>query len=290
MTPLAQRFFRQLTLPVRQRQVSDEGGVLDKLDDLHCFEMSAVSAAVNRAIENEKEHVVEACAHLVRKLFLPSPRTWLEYRHDSEDSPGCRGSRTAVLIERSSDKEPAKYLLSLVIDDPLCSIPIGAFWSPSAIDAGKTWAGQATIVTGYNGSMSPEQRRSVLNRFVCETLLFVDMINTPGLIGLKSHDPHRGLARDLRRSGAGRYPLRAWSEVVIHPDTIEAGDAEHETGLTGRKCLHFVRAHRRRFYDGSETVVTHHWRGDAALGIKRTRYRVAPPLNPPIISGNPAKA
>jgi hypothetical protein len=112
------------------------------------------------------------------------------------------------------------------------------------------------------------------NRFIAMAMLALDIIGQPTLCHLKVHQPHRGLERALRRGGVGKYPLLAWHEVVIKPQDRPLTQREIEGHLTGRKCLHFVRGHRRRYRDGRETRVTHHWRGDPALGIARTRYRV----------------
>lgn len=106
------------------------------------------------------------------------------------------------------------------------------------------------------------------------TTLALDLINTPGIVGMKQHAPHRGLARKLSAAGVGRYPLQAWSEVTVKTHTV-FDDGEYQSGDTFRKCLHFVRAHRRHYRSGHETIVRAHWRGDPALGIKRTRYKVA---------------
>jgi hypothetical protein len=272
MTPLAQKFFRQLTLPKKDRRVMDNAGTLAKLDGLHCFELSAVADAVNAAIENEGAHVVRAAAQIAHQLFLPAERTWLEVRHEGDNvhAWAMPGERTAVLIEAIA---PGKYRLTLVLGELLASLPIGTFEVTNSPLA-SPWIGRAIANKGFNDRATPEQRQAMLNRFIVETLLFLDMINTPGLVGLKSHQPHRGLERSLRQNGVGKYPLRAWSEVLIKPGVIEAGPEDHEGHLTGRKCLHFVRAHRRQFQDGRQTIVTHHWRGDPALGIKRTRYRI----------------
>jgi hypothetical protein len=112
-----------------------------------------------------------------------------------------------------------------------------------------------------------------LNRFIGMAVLTLDLINTPGLIGLKQREIHKGLARDLSR--VGRYPLLAWSEVVLKHQTRRAEPGERLSGATYHKCLHFVRSHLRHYRDGGVTVIPAHWRGDPALGIKRTRYRVA---------------
>jgi hypothetical protein len=114
-----------------------------------------------------------------------------------------------------------------------------------------------------------------INHGIAFAVLALDLINTPGLVGLRQHDPHRGLARKLYTVRSGSYPLRGWSEIVLKHQTRIADDAEHHTGTTFHKCLHFVRSHLRHYRDGKVTVIPAHWRGDPALGIKRTRYLVA---------------
>lgn len=113
-------------------------------------------------------------------------------------------------------------------------------------------------------------------RFIGMTVLTIDLLNTSGVVGLKQHMAHPRLARDLGRIGAGRYPLMAWSEVVLKAETRFAELGERVTGTTYHKCLHFVRSHLRHYRrDGKVIVIPAHWRGDPALGIKRTRYRLA---------------
>lgn len=111
------------------------------------------------------------------------------------------------------------------------------------------------------------------HRFIGMCVLTLDLINTPGLVGLRQHDPHRGLAKKLNMVGS--YPLRSWSEVVLKHQTRTAEPTDRHTGATYHKCLHFVRSHRRHYQNGKVTVIPAHWRGDPALGIKRTRYLVA---------------
>jgi hypothetical protein len=113
------------------------------------------------------------------------------------------------------------------------------------------------------------------HRIIGMCVLTLDLINTPGLVGLRQHDPHRGFARRLAAYRSGSYPLRGWSEIVLKHQTRIAEEAEHHTGATFHKCLHFVRSHLRHYRDGKVTVIPAHWRGDPALGIKRTRYRLA---------------
>lgn len=113
-----------------------------------------------------------------------------------------------------------------------------------------------------------------LNRFIGGSILMLDLINTPGIIGMKQHDLHRGLAKQLSRIGS--YPLRGWTEIVLKTNTVHARGEPSLTGPAFHKCLHFVRSHERRYQSGHIALIPAHWRGDPALGIKRTRYRVEP--------------
>ena len=134
---------------------------------------------------------------------------------------------------------------------------------------------------GYKAKLDQLERASVwrdaaglAHHAIAFGVMAIDLINTPGIVGMKQRTPHTGLARKLARIGVGSYPLRAWSEVTVKTHTV-VDDGEYESGATFRKCLHFVRAHRRHYRDGRESIVRAHWRGDPALGIKRTRYKVA---------------
>jgi hypothetical protein len=124
------------------------------------------------------------------------------------------------------------------------------------------------ILRGGDGEIPKWQ-----NHGIAFCTLALDLINTPGLIGLRQHDPHRGLAKRL--ATAGSYPLQGWSEITLKHQTKLAGPCEQPTGTTFHKCLHFVRSHLRHYQSGKVTVIPAHWRGDPALGIKRTRYRLA---------------
>lgn len=104
--------------------------------------------------------------------------------------------------------------------------------------------------------------------------LAIDLINTPGLVGFRQHAPHAAFAKQFARLTVGKYPLRSWSEVTVKTHTTHC-DGDYQSGATYRKCLHFVRSHQRHYRNGRVTVIPAHWRGDPALGIKRTRYRVA---------------
>lgn len=108
------------------------------------------------------------------------------------------------------------------------------------------------------------------------------MINSPRVISRKTHMAQSAEQRILtnNKKSIGKYPLQAWTELLLEvtPPKDESGLPERETVLTGERALHFVRAHLR-IVRGKLVRVSAHFRGNAALGIKRTRYSVVPPKN-----------
>lgn len=100
-------------------------------------------------------------------------------------------------------------------------------------------------------------------------------INTPRIIGRRTHLPHRGLERELlkRKAVIGKFPLHAWTEILLDvtPPEEAKGLPDYEARLTGEKALHFVRAHLR-IRLGKLEFVSSHWRGSVTNGIKRSRY------------------
>lgn len=248
---------------------------------------------------------------MVPRMFLPSPVTWLEqvyhgYRigcvlqesggvfnlitvHDGPNGgcsiPMCKFRARGVLEagddrleifdtydEEADEKKGPEFNLAKVLRDINLSSP-----TPQQV--------QSILTARQLAESKVEQHERAANRltqtidflgayrrFLGMTVLTLDLINTPGLVGLKQRDPHRGLARRL--NAIGSYPLRAWSEVVLKAETRVAEPGERLSGATYHKCLHFVRSHLRHYQDGHVTVIPAHWRGDPALGIKRTRYRL----------------
>lgn len=322
MTPLATKIAKELTLPIKQRRFDDQANVLSLFDqDMHCFEVSALTNSVNTVLDdplddNDMEgawDVWNELATMVPGMFLPSPVTWLEQVFG--------GHRMACVIREHG----SGFSLTTVHDGPRggCSIDMCKFRARGLLEAGDRIdvfdladledddgesfkVDTSKLLQGLTPeTATPELMNRILagrdmamlrvdqldrriergnhmidftgaaHRFIGMCVLTLDLINTPGLIGLRQHDPHRGLARRLAAYRSGSYPLRGWSEVVLKHQTRFAEAGEHHTGATFHKCLHFVRSHLRHYRDGKVTVIPAHWRGDPALGIKRTRYLVA---------------
>lgn len=259
MTPLAQQIVRELTLPKSKRTIDDRCGLLSRMDDIHCFEITDVldlSLQMLAAIARNGG-MEESLA------FLPSPKTWIEWR--------CRGGyRVGYLLDgRRDDMRPltsaAMHIegqhvvtLSSIERLPLLQNQDGIF--AVSDDQISKWA----IATEYSS--------------VGLALGSIPIINTPRIIGRRQHMPHRGLERALvrARSMVGKFPLHAWTEILLRvsPPKDASGEASNEAHLTGQRALHFCRAHLR-IRMGKLERVSAHWRGDAALGIKQSRYRVS---------------
>lgn len=105
------------------------------------------------------------------------------------------------------------------------------------------------------------------------------LINSPRIVGQRGHFPHGRAEREALKKAkmVGKFPLRAWTEIVLEvtPHPEDRSDTDAELHLTGERCLHYCRTYLRVRY-GMLEYVEGHWRGNPALGIKRSRYRVKP--------------
>ena len=269
MTPLAHRIVKELTLPKRQRTLVDPAGLLPRLSDIHCFEVSAV-LPIARELAAElltDPHPLEAFGGLA---FLPAPKTWIEWSDDEgrvgfllEEMAG--GRMAAVSLARAETFDSLR-----VLDLPLDGNP----------DTGTTI---------YVGEQCHDNNIGAAIGYVLYALL--TMINQPRRINQRVHMPHAGLQKKLaaKFTGIGGYPLHAYRELTLKVGApVDATNAEAWTDyLSNRMPLHFVRAHRRRAdgvnnsrYDQNDystwDLIPACWRGTSALGIKRTRYRLEP--------------
>jgi hypothetical protein len=283
--------------------------------EMHCFEVSAIANSVNAVLDepidsddaDEAWSVWRDVESMLPRMFLPSPVTWLEqmfagtriacvirekgpYFSLSTVHQSSRGNfsihvcdfRARGILEPDNRIEVVWGDLDLdVPDDPVISSILSEAKGPitrervGALRASRDLMEARVSLLGRKvemGNASLEVMQAG-NRFIGMVVLTLDLINTPGLIGLKQREINKGLARSLSR--VGRYPLLAWSEVVLKHQARLAEPGERVTGTTYHKCLHFVRSHLRHYRDGHVTVIPAHWRGDPALGIKRTRYRMA---------------
>jgi hypothetical protein len=262
MTPLFQKVVKELTLPRRARSFVDPAGMLSMLEDVHCFEVSAVVDIANTLASKMNE-----CGQLDGETtFLPAPRTWIEFVDDI-------GRVGVLLVERGGNADiviAVNYGDVFESCDTRCSLQLhtSALAEVSSLPA-PNWYTEAILDKDrFSGNVS------------APIYALLALINTPRVINRKTHAPHRGLERALLRARGvqGKFPLNAWTEIKleVRPPHDCSGEVPEEQHLTGARALHFCRAHLR-IRMGRLELVSAHWRGDASLGIKRSRYSLVPP-------------
>lgn len=254
MTPLAQTIVRkQLLTPRKDRpKFDDEAGVLTRMDDLHCFDLFEI----REMIQDLQAHIHEHGTVAAGMDFLPAPRTWLElgvYR----EGVLARPARFGIFLEQHGETASVSFVLKHG------AFPVGAI---SLAEPLKVLPGKGHPITGEM-------------HIYREIYAALAIINAPRLIGRIQHMPHRGLEQRLAKAKGfvGKFPLHAWTEIKLSVADIgkRADGTEHEAHHTGEKCLHFCRAHLR-IRNGKLERVSAHWRGNPALGMKRSKYAVVP--------------
>lgn len=218
---------------------SDADGMIARIREPHCFEVSAVLDIA------EAIWAIDAEA-LTATAFLPAPQTWIEFR-------GTDGVRMALFADKEADGAVSLFRAY----EGKCGF-MGTF---------RERDGNLNVSAGYGFE------HGALTAMMLFT--FLAIINTPRLVGRKQHEPNKALVRELRRAPDGELTLHPWSEIKLEITPRESSDDQTlPASVTGRKCLHFCRSHFR-VQNGRLVVVRPHWRGDAALGVKQSDYRVA---------------
>lgn len=299
MTPLAQKMFTYM-LKYKTNNIAIS---IDDMEQAACFDLTKVSEEIEilaSDIFKDKSPLSD------EYVFLPADITWIEALDES-------GERYAAFIKKMPDgfinsiKNRHSFYSSVYGED----VPLGALNTSPFIQGSmpKNCASAFVAMVVSEKSFSPcgflalngqanlhecfirapyKERKDInfiMHQSDCLCALVIAslaLINSPKIIGRKTHLPHAGLQRKLARAKGivGKYPLHAWTELLLEvtPPKDESGLIEQETTLTGERALHFVRAHLR-IVGGKLVRVSAHWRGNAALGIKRTRYSVVPPKN-----------
>lgn len=257
MTPLAQDFTNDLLL-LKHKRRWDDGGLGFGINSFHFFETTAVyDAAIDLAVKFSRVGIPGNLA------FLPADQTWIEFKPP-------QGPRAAILLERDGDV--ARVRLACADREQGVVTP-----SPVAVPL-RGNAGPMDLFTFTGAAADLPEAHDFAVRRAYLAYAFLAMINTPRVIGRRQHMPHRGLEKRLvaERGMVGKFPLRAWTEIVleVRPPQVDESDPR-EAHFTGTKALHFVRCHLR-LVNGALSLVSPHWRGDPALGIMRSRYRLEP--------------
>lgn len=269
MTPLAQFICRSYLEGTVKRARADVPTHADALmsSDCHCFELSEVMPLVSDLAHNPKWLIRDD-----QRFFLPSPRTWLEWRASNGRNGAMLEAWEPTDFEgKDAPRVIVVNLLALNKDEGLLELEHGEMMIYRSAD------GRIRISVGDrrdDEAVENEWKRRTA-RELCSML---SLINTPRIIGRRQHMPHAGLQRQIAKNKgmAGKFPLLAWTEIKLEVTPPIYDPHEHETRLSAGKALHFCRAHLRVRL-GQVELVSAHWRGDPALGIKQQRYAVVPP-------------
>lgn len=262
VTPLARQIINQVMLKPEQRTMPDPGDILRHMDDIHCFDVSEVIGEANRLVEAGGLNGVQLMAEAT--AFLPARKTWIEWRSFAD--PGIN-QRVGFLLEEKDDYAEVRVAG--------CG-PWGVSSTPMRFNIPLIKDGKVKIGVEVHDE-TPLDLINDAARAAGSLVGALAMINTPRIIGRRQHMPHRGLEKKLLkdRPNIGMFPLNAWTEIVLRvtPPRDVSNKSPSEAHLTGEKALHFCRSHLR-IQHGKLVVVKGHWRGDASLGIKRSRYKV----------------
>lgn len=254
-TPLFGRFLKQLTLPLKRR-IIDTTGLQQDLDDVSPFECTAIYPYAFDVGERYLQGVWSE-----RSLFLPHRKTWLEF--------GEAEGRAALLLTGFSKDADGIYRRAKVkafSQMRAGRFEIGDFGFLDLRDAGD----RALIGVPNNIAWRRHQFEALI-------IGLLTLINTPKHVHSEARLPHAGLQRKLAAANGmvGKYPLKAWSEVKLICGVEQRSESGQQyINLSGQKCWHRVRAHAR-YIKRSDlwTMVKEHEKGNAALGMKQTKYK-----------------
>jgi hypothetical protein len=266
LTPLAHQVLKQLVLPAKRRTFDDLGDVLPLLDDVRYFDCRAISQ-IGRDLTYDANFgkLKEATA------FLPSPKTWIEMKEF--------GIEIGVLLVASPNEVSVKFVIR---GGPLATASM--WWDKFQ---SRPFTLTFDIVDGLFDLTAPRlpdglstEDRLAIPLFLRSAAGCLALINSPRTIARTEKLPHAGLQRDLvqKFKGKGEFRLHPWTQILlqISPRSSDQPASDpRDVHLSGAKALHFVRKYLR-ISRGRLQTVSEHWKGDAALGIKQSTYRVLP--------------
>lgn len=270
MTPLAHKIVKQLTLPIKDRSINDLSNMLPRMSDVHCFECSEITdLALDMGHQMVQDYRNGSWPTETR--FLPAPKTWIEY-HDEDNR-----MRIGFLLENQGYGPKAKVSSAVSRNGNLLSSPrIGAIPLTKELFGSES----TTALDLWDHLDGGEvQVGTEIGDFWYSSLIFLYgaliLINSPKVIGRKVTQHHKGLQKKLleNREITGSFPLRAWTEITLKVPCPKNAHGSIDGHYTGKRALHFVRTFGRVRL-GKVEIVKAHWRGDASIGIKRSRYKL----------------
>jgi hypothetical protein len=273
MTPLAYSIWKQKWSPIKDRTIDDKHALLSMFDDIHCFEVSAISELTHHLSKDYYERSRTAGpAHDGKMVnaaeqslaFLPAPKTWIEYA--ATDGNGVHYREGCLLIKTAANEAFCTFARATKY----------SLWTHHQMLLCLRGGERFKLIYLRDDPDQPDGNLPIGEQILhsCRLYAQLALINSPRVIGRRQHT--RKLPSMPGFAGS-KFPLLAWTEIkleVSKPILIDDGQP-HEATLTGRRALHFCREHIR-IKNGKLEYVTSHWRGDASIGIKRSRYVVTP--------------
>lgn len=267
MTPLAHRLAKNAINHPKPGWDKDlKKSVRWLLEDTHFFECTAITkSSVLGDMAGVLRDVETVGGYTAPYRFLPANKTWLEIADDE-------GGRFALFCVTDDGAEDAVVFRVQEETEVVRTTALGRLFFED---------GRVEIITSESDPDHIKQSKRAnpgpYAQLARDAIRLCVLINLPHVLRRKQNIAHKGAARKLGLA-VGRFPLHGWTELSldVHLAPKKDDGAVHEAGFTGGKCLHFCRAHLR-LQNEKLVVVKSHWRGDPALGIKRTRYKMQAP-------------
>jgi predicted nucleic acid-binding Zn ribbon protein len=183
MTPLAHCIVKELTLPAKRRTFEDKCGLLDRMDDVHCFEVSEIMDVAGDIAKSEADRgrTLDVLA------FLPAPKTWIEWQY-------ANGDREGVLLCEHDDGTLASARWAYLNRE-------GRFLSSDFVGYLKL-RGDGNALSRHLAVIEAKNV-AVVRGYTILMYGILAMINAPRVIGRTTHMPHSGLQRKIAQSRRG---------------------------------------------------------------------------------------
>ena len=277
MTPFARMILRDYADNNVGIPYDNDGGTSNKkhlktlingIVNAKCFDCSDVkelSATLVKkmSVLHEINGKMEFCLGPTDTSFLPSEKMWIE----SEIS---KGSWWGVMLI-CPDGIGTAYGLCVLKNEYCTSTIIGEIYLH--LNNGHPIINFPNVVEPF-GNL--KEVKSILYTFAGYIYPLLAIINSPSVIGRQEFPAHKGFEKSLRHSNVippGAH-LRPWTKITLDVTPPSGEHGEHGGArLTGAKALHYCRTHIR-IKNGKLERVRGHWRGDAALGVVRSDYKV----------------
>jgi hypothetical protein len=196
-------------------------------------------------------------------LFAPDVHTWFDIETGEGRIgfyfQGHQGSITTgdTLLWMQRSEEPDPLLVPCWLDLPGRRLALG--YSPRSKER--------LPMTVKDHGIDPILGNRLLSQILDPLLAVMALVNSPKVVKSDFVD----LARiNKKRAALGRYTFHPHHTVKLNVDKKTVRTTAGQ-GDGGSKALHMVRAHLRLVND-HYVLVSPHWRGDPAIGIRSTSY------------------